>query len=384
MFVESYFDKASHLFEVYQLQMPLHLFLKEFFRNNKKLGSRDRKIIAELVYGIYRIGPSAKHLEVRKRMLLGAFLANKLPRIFIEKTEPPLLNYEAKPFQEKLKFVQEAYKIQPHDNFHWSGTLDTASYVEFLFSSTKVFIRLRKDPHQIKEKLLKENVQVKQINQQCFALASNTPVADFLEDSSYVIQDYASQQVGEFFNPKKGQSWWDCCCASGGKSIMLLDKCPQIDLLVSDIRSSILTNLHARMKRYGYQHHYKSCLADASVEIDELKNVQFDRIICDVPCSGSGTWSRSPEQFYFFNESKLIEFQELQLKILLQAWSHLKVGGILYYITCSVFREENEGILEQFLKLHQAKIVSQQLISGAKFGGDHLFIAVLEKSFHEN
>jgi 16S rRNA (cytosine967-C5)-methyltransferase len=380
MFVESYIEKALHLYEVYQLQMPLHLFLKEFFKNNKKLGSRDRKIIAELVYGIYRLGTSASHLELRKRMILGAFLADKLPRIFIEKTEPSLLDFADKPFHEKLIYVLDEYKIQAEVDFAWSGNLNTAAFWQFLFAPTKVFIRLRKDPHQIQEKLLKENVHVEQIQERCFALASNTPIATYLEESAYVIQDYASQQVGTFFHPKKGQTWWDCCCASGGKSIMLLDKCAQIDLTVSDIRASIINNLHVRMKRYGYQHHYKSFVADASVKINELGGKQFDHIICDVPCSGSGTWSRSPEQFYFFDHTKLDQFKIKQLSILLQAWEHLKVGGCIYYITCSIFKEENEGILEQFLAKQQVTIKSQQLISGAKFGGDHLFIAVLEKS----
>jgi len=82
MFVDAYFQVATHLFEHYELQLPLHLFLKEYFKNNKKYGSRDRKFIAELLYGIYRLGKQNDHLSVKDRMLCGAFLSNKLPLIF--------------------------------------------------------------------------------------------------------------------------------------------------------------------------------------------------------------------------------------------------------------------------------------------------------------
>jgi 16S rRNA (cytosine967-C5)-methyltransferase len=95
---------------------------------------------------------------------------------------------------------------------------------------------------------------------------------------------------------------WDCCAASGGKSILAYDQFSSLKLTVSDVRASILSNLRKRFERAGIRH-YASFVADITSPRFQL-NKTFDIVLCDVPCSGSGTWSRTPEQLSFFARSK--------------------------------------------------------------------------------
>ena len=81
MFVASYIQTATQIFNEYSLQFPLAVFLKKYFNKQTKFGSRDRKYISELLYGMYRLGPQP-HLSVQERLLIGSFLSGALPTIF--------------------------------------------------------------------------------------------------------------------------------------------------------------------------------------------------------------------------------------------------------------------------------------------------------------
>jgi 16S rRNA (cytosine967-C5)-methyltransferase len=224
-----------------------------------------------------------------------------------------------------------------------------------------VFIRIRKNKRDIQQILSKNQIEYIEENNECFSMHANVKLDELLAPADYVIQDIASQQTGHFFEPHAKERWWDCCTASGGKSIMLLDKQPNIQLTVSDVRDSILKSLHHRFSQYNYQSKYVSHSIDLSQPVTQFPSNYFDQIICDVPCSGSGTWARSPEQYYFFTEEKLNEFHSKQLVIASEALQKLKPGGTLYYITCSVFEQEKlllRGLSKAetfFKKINQAE-----------------------------
>jgi len=99
-----------------------------------------------------------------------------------------------------------------------------------------------------------------------------------------------------------------------------------------------------------------------------------------VPCSGSGTWARTPEQFYFFNTKELSSFNAKQFIIANNSLAYLKEGGSLIYITCSIFKSENEAIIESLLQ-NNPKITCKEmhLINGIENKADCMFIAVLER-----
>ncbi|MCK7557324.1 hypothetical protein MKQ70_20890 [Chitinophaga sedimenti] len=90
--------------------------------------------------------------------------------------------------------------------------------------------------------------------------------------------------------------WWDCCAASGGKSILLKDIQPNVELLVSDVRTSILENLQRRFKEAGIKNFHAKVLDLSDDNVDQiLPRNQFDNILLDAPCSGSGTWDAHPK-----------------------------------------------------------------------------------------
>ena len=380
MYVESYFQTAAYLYEQYDLQKPLPIFLKEYFKQNKKFGSRDRKFIAELLYGIYRLGRMDANLSVKERMLIGAFLSKRLPILFFEKTNANMASLYDSSFIARRKWIEENYRILFTMPYACSDGISMDEYLQNLFSQPRFFIRIRKNKESIIRKLKEKEITYIEESDTCLSFDMDTKLTDLFPVGDIVIQDWSSQKTGDFWHPISAEKWWDCCAASGGKSISLLDKNSKIDLTVSDIRPAILNNLHARMQQYAYGDKYVSHVLDLTKDILAFTNKKFDHIICDVPCSGSGTWARSPEQYYFFNEELLSNFQTKQYTIAKNALSYLKPNGYMFYITCSVFAAENENIIDRLKSENLVDIVSAQLINGIESKADCLFVAVLKKS----
>ena len=154
---------------------------------------------------------------------------------------------------------------------------------------------------------------------------------------------------------------------------------PGIQLTVSDLRPSIIDNLHKRFQRAGIKS-YTSFVADLSRTPTEFgfkaqaDSAAYDLIIADLPCTGSGTWSRTPEQLYFFRKEKINWYSDLQKKILDQLLPRLKTGGRLLYITCSVFRQENEEIADYIIG-RGLTLNNRELFKGYDKKADTLFAA---------
>lgn len=120
---------------------------------------------------------------------------------------------------------------------------------------------------------------------------------------------------------------------------MAKDLYRDIQLTVSDVRESILQNLYRRFQKAGIKN-YEALLSDLSATNCRLPGKSFQMIIADLPCTGSGTWARTPEQLYFFKPDKIAYYSDLQKKILSNVVPTLQKGGHLVYITCSVFKKK--------------------------------------------
>jgi 16S rRNA (cytosine967-C5)-methyltransferase len=242
----------------------------------------------------------------------------------------------------------------------------------------------------VKLKLKNAGIDFKEISHSCLALPNASKIDSVIEpDKEAVIQDYNSQRIGDYLKNYKLQTinhklkFWDCCAGSGGKSIMAYDINPNIELTVSDERESILGNLKKRFEKAGIKK-YKTLITDLTSRLP-TPNSQFQTIICDAPCTGSGTWSRTPEQLYYFDESKIEEYADLQKKIVSKIIPHLESGGTFIYITCSVFRKENEEVVNFIQKKFSLKLEQMELLKGydnlpaGKAGkADSMFVALLE------
>ncbi|HEX7457933.1 MAG TPA: methyltransferase domain-containing protein, partial [Ginsengibacter sp.] len=168
------------------------------------------------------------------------------------------------------------------------------------------------------------------------------------------------------------------CAGSGGKSILAFDLFKNIHLTVSDRRKNILENLRLRFSKAGMAK-YKLVAADLekpSVEIQDL----FDIIIADIPCTGSGTWARTPEQLRFFKKNEIEKYALLQRKIIENALDHLKSNGHLLYITCSVFKKENEENVVFFQEKYKLNLLKVEYLRGYEMQADTLFVALFKKS----
>ncbi len=139
------------------------------------------------------------------------------------------------------------------------------------------------------------------------------------------------------------QKVWDCCAAPGGKTLILAHRLANADILATDVSTKRLARLEARLSRYTYTGNVRCTVADAvTFTSDDL----FDLILCDVPCSGTGTLARNPEIRLRLKPEELPRQAERQRAILTGALKHLAPGGRLVYSTCSLEPEECEQVVE--------------------------------------
>ena len=251
-----------------------------------------------------------------------------------------------------------------------------------------IFIRIRPGKKEkVIRKLKAADISFVEINEQCLSFPGQVKLDKVLIlDKEAVIQDLSSQRTGNVLKSKveSGKwkvSWkvWDCCAGSGGKSIMVHDIFPGIDLTVSDIRLSILKNLEKRFSLAGIDK-YTRIVADVSSNTFDFPLSTFDSIIADLPCTGSGTWGRTPEQLYFFDAASIERYSRLQKKILKNIIPYLKPTGKLLYITCSVFVPENEEIVNYLKTDCGLNVEKSGIIKGYDQNADTMFAALFTPS----
>jgi 16S rRNA (cytosine967-C5)-methyltransferase len=139
---------------------------------------------------------------------------------------------------------------------------------------------------------------------------------------------------------------WDCCAAPGGKTLMLALRLPTADILATDVSTKRLAHTTARLRRYAYTQRVHCAVEDASAAPAPNTAANFDLILCDVPCSGTGTLARNPEIRHRLRVEDLARQTTRQLELLSGAARRLEPGGRLVYSTCSLEPEENERIVD--------------------------------------
>jgi 16S rRNA (cytosine967-C5)-methyltransferase len=158
------------------------------------------------------------------------------------------------------------------------------------------------------------------------------------------IQDEGSQLVAELAG--QGSRILDCCAAPGGKTAILAENNPQAEITACDISEARLNAMRRSFARDPLLSRVHCVLADATAL---AIGHDFDLILCDAPCSGTGTLARNPEIKLRFAASDLLRQQERQIAILRSAFGVLAPGGRLVYSTCSLEPEENATVIEKFM-----------------------------------
>lgn len=364
---------AVDVITTYSGEVPLQIHIKNYCRENKNIGSKDRKILSELVFGYFRFKGNRTIEDIYPCIVAAAENAELLTD-FVAHWKTRI---ETAPFSSDSG-MQDYFPIFSKV----SESIETLSFKQYLQQKPKIFIRCDLDSQQIVmdelmvlgyEFTIKGNIIVFEKNYPLDTLQS-------FEDGLFEIQDIASQHVAELFQPQRNEAWWDCCAGSGGKSLLLLEKMQQIQLFVSDSRESIIQNLRDRFERHEHTN-YTSYILDLErvTEKELIKIPQFNAIIADVPCSGSGTWGRTPEWLSFFTEEKLQEYVIKQRNIISTVSNKLLPGGKIIYITCSVYSDENEKNILWFTENLSLKLEQQKYFQFSAEGGDTLFGAVMKR-----
>ncbi len=380
----SYLQTAEFVIDAYTGNEPFAAALKKYYAANKKHGGRDRRMISHLCYCYFRLGRAFESVSRQERMLTGLFLSALTPDDLLETVRPEWNDKVQLSVYEKLMFLSgenEVGKLFPFTD-ELSKGIDHELFSLSHLQQPGLFLRIRPGyKEQIINRLKSAGIPFQQPATNIVLLPNGTKTEElFRINKEVVVQDYSSQQAGELLQlveplPK---AVWDCCAASGGKSIMANDRLPGIQLTVSDIRESILVNLKARFKEAGIGN-YQSRVVDLSEGTVSDFEERFDLIIADVPCSGSGTWGRTPEYLTYFKKEQIDVYSSLQNKIVTNALPALKKNGYLLYITCSVYAKENEQQVALLAEAHQLRIIEQRLLTGYDKKADTMFAALLTK-----
>lgn len=204
------------------------------------------------------------------------------------------------------------------------------------------------------EQLSKEGVRAEPDRdlKNCILLSATASIErlDAFQQGLFHVQDKSSQLCAEALGAREGERILDCCSAPGSKSFTTAQKMKDRGEIVScDIFDEKVKKIAEGAQRLGLR-----CISpqkrDATVFDGQLG--QFDRVLCDVPCSGIGIISRKPEIKYK-KEQELKELPNIQAKILEQAARYVKVGGRLVYSTCTLLKQENTEVVEEFLSRHR-------------------------------
>ncbi|OQP62064.1 Fmu (Sun) domain-containing protein [Niastella vici] len=407
----SHLNTAVQLLQQYNGSQPFGSFIKQFFSQHKKYGSKDRKNISQLCYAFFRLGKALPQLPAEERIVTALFFCSHEPNELLQHLKPAWNEKTRLPLPEKIQVFNDdqgaaGQILTMYDLFPWREALsDDINYEHFcvsFFTQPDLFLRVRAGAGAtVKGKLQQAGIPFGEPGASCVALPNASKIDGVIEiDKEAVIQDFSSQRIGELMEyirdsierpsttlgargsapstSPKALRIWDACAASGGKSILAHDIFPKIDLTVTDVRKSILFNLEKRFAAAGIRH-YHSYVADLSSSMLPGEHPLFDIIITDVPCTGSGTWSRTPEQLYYFDPQQIEKYSNLQKKIVSNAIPHLKPGGFFLYCTCSVFRKENEEVLQFIQEQHSLQLLRSTLLTGYDQKADTLFGAVFQK-----
>ena len=186
----------------------------------------------------------------------------------------------------------------------------------------------------------------------------------------FYVQDPAAQLVCNFLDIQNGMNILDLCSAPGGKATHILERF-DVDLDCYDISKERINLIKSNMKRLQLK---------ANV-IDKIDiNKRYDRILIDAPCSGSGVVRRNIDIKLMRKQQDIEKFSNQQLQLLEEGWKILKSGGKLLYVTCSIFKHENENVVMKFLsKNKDAASQDLKIPNGFKYQ----YTQLIPNQFHD-
>ena len=346
----------NHLFaifaEIEQRSSPLDYLLHSYFRKHRAIGSKDRLIIAETVYGITRWRGLCDYLskpprDSKKR--LDIFLKTNPLQFQDQETIPPHIRVSFPKFLfDKLKNIygmKNTLSFCLHSNRKGNTTLRVNS-----LKTSRTALALKW------ENLYRFSLCKTASSGIIFHEKINLFGLSEFKQGLFEMQDEASQLVADHVSPKPGDHVLDFCAGSGGKTLAFAHKMKgKGQIYLYDIRPYILLEAKKRLKRAGIQNGHP--LSKAHLKRKGLfKKMQW--ILLDVPCSGSGTLRRNPDMKWKIDQNLIDRLVSEQREIFANALKFLHPNGQIVYATCSVFPEENENQVSYFIEKYNLKLAS--------------------------
>lgn len=173
---------------------------------------------------------------------------------------------------------------------------------------------------------------------------------DLFQKGLYFVQDEASQIVSHLLSPQPGERVLDACAAPGGKSTHMAQLMgDRGEIIALDLNGPKINLIRENCRRLGISI-IRAFRADALRPLPFPADFTFDKILVDAPCTGLGTLHRNPEAKWRRKPEDISHFRGLQAAFLASVSSRLKPDGVLVYSTCTITREENDSVVEDFLQ----------------------------------
>ena len=334
------------------------LFLQHRLGRDRRFGSRDRRLYRALAYAAIRHLPWIEATPAPARALVALWLGADDPALATLRAElladwpvlPPAPADQAALLNTLLELSLSVEQLVP-DWLATEAPALTGADRDRLLTRTPLWLRLQTpEPQNVLNWLTAEGIPFRRhpLLPDALAVLIETDIASSAlhEAGAFEIQDIGSQLILALARPQPGTRWLDACAGAGGKSLQLARLLgPTGSVEATDIRPAALAELKSRATRAG--------LANVTVlAAPPARNRLYDAVLVDAPCSGSGTWRRSPHLRWQTSTADLHRQHERQLAILSQNAAYVRPGGRLVYATCSLARTENEGTVSAFLAAH--------------------------------
>ncbi len=395
---------------VLDFKRPADAVLSAFFRENKKLGARDRAFIAEAVFGVLR---RCRYLSVvvpaaNPRTLIVAWLikVRGMSGAALEKFAKPELIQHIRTAATDALPLGVAAELPDWVLEKLQGTMSDADILALgraLQQPAPLDVRVnthRTSREAVLAQLQAEGHAVEATPYSPWGIRfRDNPAINrhplFL-DGSLEVQDEGSQLLALLLGARRGEMVCDFCAGAGGKTLAIGAMMASTGRLYAfDVAEKRLANLKPRLARSGLSNVMPQRIASESdTRIKRLAG-KLDRVLVDAPCSGLGTLRRNPDLKFRQSPESVADLTQKQAAILRAAARLVKPGGRLVYATCSLLPEENEGIVEAFLaqggfRLHAAaELLAQHKVpldtgsmlrlSPAVHATDAFFAAVLTR-----
>ncbi len=353
--------REHHLFKLFSLyekrNSPIDYTVSLYFKQNKALGSKDRKKISEILYSL-----------VRWRGLLDYLIPSGSPRNWEHRLEAykkhsltDYLQQDHIPLHIRLSFPKQLFSLLEKDY----GIQDTINLCLALNKEAPLTIRAntlkisRQDLLKKWESKYSLTPCTQSFNGILFSKREALFKTEEFKKGFFEIQDEGSQLIAQFVNCKPKDHVLDYCSGSGGKTLAFAPNMKQQgQIYLHDIRPHALTAASKRLKRAGIQN--AQILGPEHAQLKTLKK-RMNWVLADVPCSGTGTLKRNPDMKWKFTEEALMRLVEEQRDIFDKALSFLRSDGKIVYATCSLLQIENEHQIRYFMEKYSLKLIGSYL-----------------------